>query len=132
MDDFSIRISNLPFDHMFDNNEYLINACIIQHFQKVIKEQLSETEALDSQNWEVVDINYGKSDMSYIQFYNQLNKIRDKFLKNEQKIKTINDFDERNNLKEINENEKLSLKFDEIKQKYFKESKKEADINKNK
>ena len=122
MDDFSIRISNLPFDHMFDNNEYLINACIIQHFQKVIKEQLSETEALDSQNWEVVDINYGKSDMSYIQFYNQLNKIRDKFLKNEYKIKTINDFDERNNLKEINENEKLSLKFDEIKQKYFKES----------
>ena len=116
MDDFSIRISNLPFDHMFDNNEYLINACIIQHFQKVIKEQLSETEALDSQNWEVVDINYGKSDMSYIQFYNQLNKIRDKFLKNEYKIKTINDFDERNNLKEINENEKLSLKFDEIKQ----------------
>ena len=132
MDDFSIRISNLPFDHMFDNNEYLINACIIQHFQKVIKEQLSETEALDSQNWEVVDINYGKSDMSYIQFYNQLNKIRDKFLKNEYKIKTINDFDERNNLKEINENEKLSLKFDEIKQKYFKESKKESDINKNK
>ena len=40
MDDFTIKVTNLPFDIEFESNEDALKACMYQHFEELIKREV--------------------------------------------------------------------------------------------
>lgn len=40
MDDFTIKVTNLPYDIEFESNEDALKACMYQHFEELIKREV--------------------------------------------------------------------------------------------
>jgi len=51
MDDFTIRVKNLPKDHMFGGNSEYLKAYLIKHFETIISDELIKEQGnLDVDN----------------------------------------------------------------------------------
>ena len=76
-------------------------------------------ESTDEKDWEVVEVNFAKSDMKIIPFMFKLTDISDQFNSNEKKIKLSNDFNFKEKL--ANKNLKLIKNFDKVKKNYVRD-----------
>ena len=93
MTDFTIRIKNLPHDAAFGVKEEYLKIYINDHFEKVIKDQINweknkekygegtDDSKLQSNIWEISDINFGAAEMEETNALCRLSDIRTEFLK---------------------------------------------------
>jgi hypothetical protein len=84
MDDFAIRVKNLPKDFMFERNEDHLKACLISHFESIIKEEMKkDTENEENTtNLEICEIKFGTASMKDTEFLSNLSVIREEYIKN--------------------------------------------------
>ena len=83
MDDFTIRVKNLPKDHMFGGNSEYLKAYLIKHFETIISDELIKEQGnLDVDNTNrlkqlsICDINFGEASMKKTEYLNALSTIR--------------------------------------------------------
>lgn len=104
MTDFAVSIKNLPPDYMWNHDEHVLKAYLRAHFEAVIKDymlknNLEITKILDSSNfdkngynkYEIVDICFGKSDMSELSYLDKMADLRNKFLLHNIKMERCKD-----------------------------------------
>lgn len=97
MNDFSIRVKGMPLDHQYGNHENNLRAFLTHHLEGVIRDEMAakgkapsadfdnigaDGAALESFDWEVADINFGKTNMGYVDYLNKLADLRVKFIAN--------------------------------------------------
>ena len=97
MDDFALRIKNLPVDASFRNNPEALKCHLIQHFEKVIKDQMRKENGghfgqdedfeyqpeLDKEGkvWQIIDIDFGRSDTTKdLTYLDELSKLRSEYM----------------------------------------------------
>ena len=76
-------------------------------------------ELTNEKDWEVVEVNFARSNMKIIPFMYSLADINDQFKSNEKKIKLTNDFSLKERL--ATKNSKLIRNFDKVKKEYIRE-----------
>lgn len=101
MNDFSIRVKGMPLDHQYGNDENNLRAFLTHHLEGVIRDEMAmkgkdvaadfdnigaDRPALKSFDWEVADINFGKTDMGYVDYLNKLADLRVKFIANKHRL----------------------------------------------
>ena len=110
MNDFSIRVKGMPHDNQYGCEDSTLRAYLIHHFESIIKDEIEKKKAQPkeeeeekkdfdqipqqstnpnapvSHDYEIADIEFGKSDMFEIGFLNELSVIRQQFLTNNSQI----------------------------------------------
>ena len=99
MNDFSIRVKGMPHDNQYGCEDSILRAYLIHHFESIIKDEIQKKEAEPkedkpaddfsqipkqssnpnppvSYDYEIADIEFGKSDMFEIGYLNELSLIR--------------------------------------------------------
>jgi len=112
MNDFSIRVKGMPLDHQYGNDENNLRAFLTHHLEGVIQDEMAakgkkhsgcnddnadfdnigaDGPALKSFDWEVADINFGKTNMGYVDYLNKLADLRVKFIANKHRLAKTED-----------------------------------------
>lgn len=105
MNDFSIRVKGMPLDHQYGYGENNLRAFLTQHLEGVIRDEMAakgeavaadfddiaDRPALKSFDWEVADINFGKTDMGYVEYLNKLADLRVKFIANKHRLAKVDE-----------------------------------------
>jgi hypothetical protein len=105
MNDFSIRVKGMPLDHQYGNDENNLRAFLTHHLEGVIKDEMAakgkavddfdnigaDGAGLKSFDWEVADINFGKTNMGYVDYLNKLADLRVKFIANKHRLMKTED-----------------------------------------
>ena len=106
MDDFAIRVKGMPLDHQYGQQENNLRAYLTYHLEGVIKDAIAEKgqsaspdfdniasdgKAPTSQDWEIADINFGQTNMGYVEYLNKLADLRAKFIVNQHKLAKTDD-----------------------------------------
>ena len=94
MDDFTLRIKNLPVDTDYANDQHQLRGYLMHHFEKVIADQKKEQAGEDFDTIdgkkdtcsEIIDINFGGS-MGELEHLNGLCDLRSEFNVNNIRIK---------------------------------------------
>lgn len=64
MEDFAIKIKNLPFDYQFDNKEDILKARLWDHLENVLNQSEENEKERNSKSGiirhEIIDITFGK------------------------------------------------------------------------
>merc|ERR1712166_1558967 len=112
MNDFSIRVKGMPLDHQYGNDENNLRAFLTHHLEGVIQDEMAakgkkhsgcnddnadfdnigaDGPALKSFDWEVADINFGKTNMGYVDYLKKLADLRVKFIANKHRLAKTED-----------------------------------------
>jgi hypothetical protein len=106
MNDFSIRIKGMPLDHQYANNENNLRAFLAYHLEGIVKDGMATKgevqspefddiaaggKGLTSYAWEIADINFGQTNMGYVEYLNKLADLRTKYIVNQHKLAKTHD-----------------------------------------
>lgn len=106
MNDFSIRVKGMPLDHQYGNDENNLRAFLTHHLEGVIRDEMAakgkapsadfddigaDGAALQSFDWEVADINFGRTNMGYVDYLNKLADLRVQFIANKHRLTKTDD-----------------------------------------
>jgi hypothetical protein len=89
MQDFTVRVQNMPIDSEYENNPDVLQAYLTKHFEKVIRNQILDEfdeemlKKVDPAILEVADVTFGDPEVkNSIQFLSRMQDLRSKYLKN--------------------------------------------------
>lgn len=139
MQDFTIRVQNLPIDKEYENDPEVLQAFLCMHFQEIVKNQIIDEHGeemlakIDPKILEVADVTFGDPRVkNTISSLTEMQKLRTKYIKNQELMDSMDFISEKKRWEMREQQEKLAKEFDREKEIFVAEQSKQEAPNSNK